>query len=377
LTPPQLEAVLAHELCHIRRRDNLVAAVHMVVEALFWFHPLVWWIGARLVEERERACDEHVLSVFGEPRTYAEGIVNVCRQYVEAPLACVSGVSGAHLKQRVEEIMTNRIVEKLNVGRKMLLAGVGIVAVAGPIVVGIGARQVRAQSPEGQPAGVAPAFEVASIKPSDVGGNYVEITPGTVSVHSATLRTCITWAYSVQRSQVAGANATISRMLDSGRYDIVAKSASPVPVNQLKQMLQQLLADRFTMTLHRDHRELQTYALLQDKGGAKFRESSEEGESVERAASKMNRQWTRTRMAQFADQLSEAMEAPVLDETGLTSKYDFALDLTPYLQRNGERPDIATMMVTAIKEQLGLRLASRRAPVDVFVIDHVEKPSAN
>jgi hypothetical protein len=193
LTPRQLEAVLAHELCHIRRRDNLVAAVHMVVEALFWFHPLVWWIGARLVDERERACDEHVLSVFGEPRTYAEGIVNICRQYVEAPLACVSGVSGAHLKQRVEEIMTNRIVEKLNVGRKVLLAGVGIVAVAGPIAVGIGARQVRAQSLERPPVGVAPAFEVASIKPSDVGGNYVEITPGTVSVHSATLRTCITW----------------------------------------------------------------------------------------------------------------------------------------------------------------------------------------
>ena len=62
LTPRQLEAVLAHELCHVRRRDNLTSAIHMIVEAMFWFHPLVWWIGARLVEERERACDEGVLA---------------------------------------------------------------------------------------------------------------------------------------------------------------------------------------------------------------------------------------------------------------------------------------------------------------------------
>src|SRR5438270_362026 len=61
LSDAQLEAVMTHELCHVRRRDNLAAALHMLVEALFWFHPLVWWIGARLVAERERACDDEVL----------------------------------------------------------------------------------------------------------------------------------------------------------------------------------------------------------------------------------------------------------------------------------------------------------------------------
>ena len=98
LTPPQLEAVLAHELCHVRRRDNLFASMHMIVEAMFWFHPLVWWIGARLVAERERACDEEVLSLGSEPRVYAEGILNVCKLYVESPLVCVSGVTGSDLK---------------------------------------------------------------------------------------------------------------------------------------------------------------------------------------------------------------------------------------------------------------------------------------
>ena len=137
LTPPQLEAVLAHELCHVRRRDNLTAAIHMIVETAFWFHPLVWWIGAHLVDERERACDEHVLGVLGQPRAYAEGILNVCRLYVESPLACVSGVTGSHVKQRIEDIMINRIGLRLTFARKAALALAATVALAVPIVAGM------------------------------------------------------------------------------------------------------------------------------------------------------------------------------------------------------------------------------------------------
>jgi bla regulator protein blaR1 len=94
LTPEQLEAVLAHELCHFRRRDNLTGAIHMVVETIFWFHPLVWWIRARPVEERERACDDDVLNMVSDARVYAEGILNVCKFYLESPLVCIAGVPG-------------------------------------------------------------------------------------------------------------------------------------------------------------------------------------------------------------------------------------------------------------------------------------------
>ena len=137
LTPAQLEAVMAHELCHVRRRDNLFAAMHMVVESVFWFHPLVWWIGARLVEERERACDEAVLHLGGEPRTYADAILNVCKLYVESPLVCVSGVTGANLKLRIEAIMMNRTGRGLNRARKLLLACAGAAALAGPVALGV------------------------------------------------------------------------------------------------------------------------------------------------------------------------------------------------------------------------------------------------
>ena len=137
LTESQLEAVLAHELCHVRRRDNLFASIHMIVEAVFWFHPVVWWIGARLVEERERACDEDVLSLGNQPRIYADAILNVCRLYVESPLVCVSGVTGSDIKRRIEAIMTNRGIQTLNRAKKVLLATAGCIAVAGPVLVGV------------------------------------------------------------------------------------------------------------------------------------------------------------------------------------------------------------------------------------------------
>jgi bla regulator protein blaR1 len=70
LPQPQLRAIVAHELCHVRRRDNVSAAMHMGVETLFWFHPLVWWVGAKLMQERERACDEEVLLMGHEPEAY-------------------------------------------------------------------------------------------------------------------------------------------------------------------------------------------------------------------------------------------------------------------------------------------------------------------
>jgi beta-lactamase regulating signal transducer with metallopeptidase domain len=85
LDEPPAGTWLICELCHVRYRDNLTAAIHMFVETVFWFHPLVWWMGMRMVRERERACDEEVLRRGSEPRVYAEGILSVCELYVESP----------------------------------------------------------------------------------------------------------------------------------------------------------------------------------------------------------------------------------------------------------------------------------------------------
>lgn len=147
LTPPQLDAVLAHELCHIRRRDNLAAAVHMVVEAVFWFYPLVWWIGTRLMDERERACDEEVLRLGNAPNEYAEGILNVCKSYVQSPLGCVTGVTGSDLKARIHRILAGSIGGELDRAKRITLAVAGIAALAAPVLVGmISESSVRARS---------------------------------------------------------------------------------------------------------------------------------------------------------------------------------------------------------------------------------------
>jgi uncharacterized protein (TIGR03435 family) len=222
-----------------------------------------------------------------------------------------------------------------------------------------------------------PAFEAASIKPDDAGGNNIEVTRGSLSAHSATLATCIMWAYGVESSQVSGANSALSGLLQSDRYTILAKAAGPVPDSELRVMLQTLLAERFKLAFHRQSREIHVFALVAEKNGPKFNPSQGDGESKQQASSKLARRWTGTTMAQLASSLADAMQAPVLDQTGLSGKYDFSLDLTPYLPTTGERPDIGSMMVTAVREQLGLKLEPRRAATDVLVIDHLERPTAN
>jgi bla regulator protein blaR1 len=137
LQDAHVEAILAHEVQHVRRRDNLAAAMHMVVEAIFWFHPLVWWLGTRLVEERERACDEAVLLLGNQPEVYAESILKTCEFCVASPLAFVSGVTGADLKQRIVRIMTQGSADKLGFLKKLVLVAISLGAVAAPIVAGL------------------------------------------------------------------------------------------------------------------------------------------------------------------------------------------------------------------------------------------------
>ena len=147
LSPAHLQAVVEHEMCHVRRRDNLATAIQMTVETLFWFHPLIWWIRLRLIEEQERACDEEVLRLGSDPQIYAESILKICELYLASPLICVAGITGSNLKKRIEAIMTNRITHQLNQTRKVLLAAAGMLAIAGPVILGVlSAPPFQAQS---------------------------------------------------------------------------------------------------------------------------------------------------------------------------------------------------------------------------------------
>jgi uncharacterized protein (TIGR03435 family) len=147
LTPVQFRAIVEHELCHARRYDNLTAALHMFVSAIFWFHPVVWWIGHQLIKEREAACDEAVLESAHPPLVYAEGIVNICKFYTGVPLNTISGVTGADLKRRIAHILSERGSRRLDLARKLTLSAAGVLAITIPIAWGmLRASKVHAQT---------------------------------------------------------------------------------------------------------------------------------------------------------------------------------------------------------------------------------------
>jgi beta-lactamase regulating signal transducer with metallopeptidase domain len=137
LSHSEIQSILAHELTHLRRRDNLTAAIHMWVEALFWFYPLVWLIGARLIAERERACDEGVLAHGHDREVYAGGILKVCKFCLQSPLACASGVSGGDLGTRVRQIMTAPDAVAVAAPKKMMLASAALLTLTVPVMAGL------------------------------------------------------------------------------------------------------------------------------------------------------------------------------------------------------------------------------------------------
>lgn len=449
LAPEHLEAIFAHELCHVRRRDNLAAAVHMLVELVFWFHPLVWWIGARLIAERERACDEEVLRLGNQPQVYAESILKTCQFYLESPLACVSGVTGSDLKQRIVRIMTGRIANQLAFWKKFLLAASAISAVALPVAIGIlNASPTPAQSQPSTNTAPTPSFEVASIKPDKSGGFGValRIAPGgTFAADNVPLKLLIEEAYNVKDAQISGDPQWVS----SEHFNLQAKpdEATAAQMQKMKPeerhqtlmlMLQSLLADRFQLKLSRSTKELLVYALVVAKNGPTIKKSDFvtpdkppdallpplpppggggpgpvmraggpqfKGGIMMMGPGHLN--INGAPLERFADVLSRMLGRTVIDKTGLQGNYEFTLNWTPDanegpLMPGGPPPGFnATTggaagsgpggpgpvtappdtsgpnIFTAIQEQLGLKLESQKGPVELLVIDHVERPSEN
>ncbi len=294
LDEAQLKAIIAHEQCHIRNRDNLTAALHSIVEAVFWFHPLTWWIGARLIEERERACDEEVVRLGSDPEVYAESILKICKLYIESPLACVPGITGSDLKKRIEAIMTNRALRSLNPAKKLALATACLTAFAAPVLIGIvhtpvARAEAQVSYPETTPR---PAFEAASVKENHSGsreaswgcrgtdgktlsevaaGNFHIVGNGDVPLgrciaRNVPLKWIVSLAWQIPWDQVNQVVVGGPEWFDAGigsseRYDIDAKAAQPVARAQLFLMLQQLLADRFALKAHPEQKELAVYEL--------------------------------------------------------------------------------------------------------------------
>jgi bla regulator protein blaR1 len=391
LSPEQFDAIVKHELCHVRRRDNLAAALHMIVETIFWFHPLVYWIRWRMVEERERACDEEVVGAGNAPEVYAEGILKVCRLYVEAPLVCTAPVTGADLKKRIEVIMTHAMGNDLNLAKRLLLSAAAVAALSTPVAIGI----LHAQS---QP----PAkFEVISVKPVTSGERmpikFRSLPGGRLEAHGVPLYALISAAYGVSAQSVRLSGAP--EWTRSERYDIEAtaeKGAIALDLTEKERdrrmvpMLQALLADRFKLVIRRDHKEIPVYAITVAKGGIKMEKSAVDekdcgpdvpchdfmggqGRGVHAKASSVED------LIGFVENWSDR---PMIDRTGLEGLYKMDTDGWVPMRGPGggneglDDPTRPTIF-TVFEKQLGLKLESQKAVVETFVVEHVERPTGN
>jgi uncharacterized protein (TIGR03435 family) len=223
------------------------------------------------------------------------------------------------------------------------------------------------------------SFEVASIKPHP---GTVTMSGGTfrgprLSLAAITLLNLITDAYDLRSDQVSGGPSWAS----SDRYDLDAKAAdeSTPTKDQQRQMLQALLADRFQLRVHRETRDLPVYALVVAKNGPKLKVSSADAKGnnfVTGTAAGMHMEASRGTMENLARQLSITAGRPVVDKTGLTGYFAFTLDWTSANGDSAPDSDIPSTF-TAVQEQLGLRLESQRAPVEMLFIDHAARPSEN
>jgi uncharacterized protein (TIGR03435 family) len=396
LPAEQMRAIVAHEMCHVRRRDNLTFAIHMVVETLFWFHPLVWWIGSRLIEERERACDQAVVQAGSEAQVYAEGILNVCKFYVETPLNCVSGVTGADLKKRIARIMTEKVARRLSLGRILLLGAAAALALTMPVVLGV----VRAEtlSPESK-TNARPSFEVATIKPVDPHASRikvgVDVDPGgTVRLNGLPLKAMIEVAFDASYWQIEGGEKGADAWMEKERYNVVAKPPEAyrktmpdtrhtlftIKDERLRQMLQTLLIERFQLKVHRETSTGKVYLL--ERSGKTLRLKPTEAAAVKASpyGNLGETSWvegwglyneTMPELANFAS--GYEMHRPVLDRTGLTGAFNYRSAHEDWSTYQAD-PDGSFLRLIS---ELGLKLVPATGPVEMLVIDHAERPSPN
>jgi uncharacterized protein (TIGR03435 family) len=227
-------------------------------------------------------------------------------------------------------------------------------------------------------------FEVATIKPSrpdSLGSNFNRRPGGGIECLNVTLREMILFAYDIRPHQLTGGPP----WLDKDRYDVLAKpdrNDNPTGAkrgfnedfHEIRLRMRSLLASRFQLALHPETRELPIYALLVAKGGPRLRKSTSDGLSIHNSNGFV--ECTKITMKDFAERpLTYRMGRTVVDETGLSGEFDFEMKFVEdqALAADTSGPDF----LTALQQQLGLKLESRKGPVQVYVVDRAEKPTAN
>jgi len=221
----------------------------------------------------------------------------------------------------------------------------------------------------------APAFDVASVKRSTAeNGSFIRYLPGGRFSAMSWVKQLIEASYDFQSYQVAGGPA----WLVTDRYEIEARTEDQkAGATEMKRMLQALLADRFKLKLHREVKEFSVYALVVDKNGSKLT-PLKPGDSSNCRRDNSEICGIR-RIAQLANYLQSIIGRPVLDETGTDGEFDVLLQFDVFEARNQTAPPDYNKptLLTALREQLGLRLDPQKTSFPILVIDGIQRPSEN
>jgi uncharacterized protein (TIGR03435 family) len=398
LPAEHLEALLLHELAHIRRHDYLINILQSVAESLLFYHPAVWWVSGHIRAERELCCDDMAVSIGGDALTYARALAQLesCRP---PDLGAAMAANGGSLPDRIARLLgQSRPVVRTGLGP-------GAIAVAGLLMVA--AYGLWGQSAD------SPRFAVASIKrdpttvPLSMGGPMgAGYRPGGRFVAgNAPMAFLIQRAYAVEGFQVVGWPSWAR----TDGYDIEAKPEGNTDQKRMWLMVQTLLADRFKLSMHRETRDLPVYDLQAVKGGPKLpppqgrrctdvmtalpergqpRPAPPCGPGLVKAGTGRAMVGISVSMPAFAKMLSAMIGREVIDKTGFTGRFglhlEFANDDALAGVPNPIGPEVSApadagkpTLFTAIREQLGLKLEPSKGPVEVLVIDHMERPTEN
>jgi len=254
LTGSQMRAVLAHEREHIRRYDNLTANLQRLVETLFWFHPVVWWLGRRLIEERERACDEAVLEAGHAGADYAAGILEVCRHCIDRPRfrLPVSALSG-NLTERIRRILAGARPAATG-GAKAAALLSGTLAFAGiPLITGATEDSLRRHAILAADSRMLDAARFSVVAAGGAGSRPSVIANSReVIIRNSSLREMVALSFGMRLSQVQGGG----EWLDIPRYDVHVATPGPVgdveyfDPQSLRGLVTRVLAERFDVELY-------------------------------------------------------------------------------------------------------------------------------
>jgi bla regulator protein blaR1 len=257
LEPAQLDAVLAHEREHIARHDVLKDHAHRLVATLFWFYPLVWWIGRRLVDERERACDEAVLAGGHDPADYAAGILAVCRHCRATPRLAyaASGALAGDLTARVRHILADAPPVAVGLFKALALIVCTMAAATVPLFAGALDGDAHRRSLAAMQAGqLEDAIVYVDVSKRDGGRGSIDAASSEVVIRNYSLRELVALAYDVDKHQVMGGGV----WLDSPRYDFrieppagMSEPESLEPV-ALRGLVHKLLTSRFDLLIQTD-----------------------------------------------------------------------------------------------------------------------------